>query len=54
VVFDPETVAGPATFEDPHEYPEGIPWVLVSGVAEVADGEAPDRRPGRVLRSGEG
>ena len=24
VIFDPETVADKATFEEPHQYPEGI------------------------------
>lgn len=50
VVFDPETVIDRATFEDPHQYPEGIPWVLVNGVAQIARGEFMDVRPGRVLR----
>jgi dihydroorotase/N-acyl-D-amino-acid deacylase len=52
VVFDPETVADRATFQDPHQYPEGIPWVFVGGVAQVASGEFMDRRSGRVLRKG--
>lgn len=30
-VFDPETVADLATFEDPHRYPAGIDYVLVNG-----------------------
>ena len=54
VVFDPETVVDRATFEDPHQYPEGIPWVFVGGVAQVEDGEFMDRRPGTVLRKGGG
>ena len=28
VIFDPGTVADKATFEDPHQYPEGIPWAV--------------------------
>jgi len=50
VVFDPETVIDRATFEDPHQYPVGIPWVFVNGVAQIADEEFMDLRPGRVLR----
>ncbi len=50
VVFDPETVVDRATFEEPHQYPAGIPWVFVNGVAQIAGGEFMDRRPGRVLR----
>ena len=49
-IFDPETVADRATFEDPHQYPAGIPWVVVNGVVTVDDGAYHDLRPGRVLR----
>ena len=52
VVFDPETVQDRATFEDPHQYPEGIPWVLVNGVVAVDNGEFVGVRAGRVLRRG--
>jgi len=52
VMFDPATVADRATFEDPHQYPVGIPWVFINGQAAVADGQYVDIRPGRVLRRG--
>lgn len=52
VVFDPETVEDRATFQDPHQYPAGIPWVVVNGVVTVDDGTFVDVRPGRVLRRG--
>jgi dihydroorotase/N-acyl-D-amino-acid deacylase len=52
VVFDPATVADRSTFEDPHQYPEGIGWVIVNGVIAVEDGRYLDLRPGRVLRRG--
>ncbi len=54
VVFDPDTVEDRATFQDPHQYPAGIPWVVVNGVVTVDDGAFVDVRPGRVLRRGEG
>ncbi len=50
VVFDPATVVDRASFEDPHQYPGGIPWVVVNGVITVDDGAFLDVRPGRVLR----
>jgi len=49
-VFDPETVADRATFENPHKYPVGIPWVIVNGEVVLEDGERTDARPGKVLR----
>ncbi len=52
VVFDPATVADLATFQDPHQYPVGIDWVVVNGVVAVEDGRYLDLRPGRVLRRG--
>ncbi len=52
VVFDPETVIDRATFEDPHQYPDGIPWVIVGGTVTVEEGRFLDLRPGRVLRHG--
>ncbi len=50
VVFDPETVADRATFQDPHQYPAGIDWVIVNGVVAVEDGSFRDARGGRILR----
>lgn len=49
-VFDPRTVIDRATFEEPHQYSEGIRWVLVNGEVVLDDGEFTDRRPGRGLR----
>lgn len=50
VVFDPQTVIDRATFEEPHQYPDGIPYVIVNGVVTVDDGHMTDARAGRVLR----
>ena len=50
VVFDPATVRDRATFSDPHQYPEGITYVLVNGVAVVDSGRFTNARPGRALR----
>ena len=30
-LFDPDTVIDRSTFEDPHQYPVGIPYVFVNG-----------------------
>ena len=48
-VFDPTTVADRATFEAPHAYATGIPYVLVNGVIVVKSGTQTDARPGQVI-----
>ena len=50
VLFDPARVADAATFEKPHAYATGIPYVLVNGVMVVKNGEHTGARPGVVLR----
>lgn len=52
VVFDPETVIDRATFEQPHQYPAGIDWVLVNGRITVDDGDFVNAGAGRVLKRG--
>ena len=53
VVFDPDTVIDMATFEQPQQYPGGIPYVIVAGTPIVWEGKNTGARPGRVLRRGE-
>ena len=48
VVFDPETVADRATFEDPMQHPVGIRDVLVAGEFVVREGAVTGARPGRL------
>jgi dihydroorotase/N-acyl-D-amino-acid deacylase len=52
VVFDPARVADRATFDNPHQYPVGVEFVLVNGVVEVDNERFVDVRAGRVLRRG--
>ncbi|MFX1318905.1 MAG: amidohydrolase family protein [Promethearchaeota archaeon] len=50
VVFNPETVADRATFEQSHAFPAGIPYVLVNGTL-VIEGETIHKVfPGKVIR----
>ncbi len=51
-IFDPDTVIDQATFENPHQYPLGIPHVIVNGVPVIRDGEHTGALPGKVLRRG--
>lgn len=49
VVFDPETVADHATYDEPHQLSTGVRHVLVNGVAVVEDGEHTGAMPGRAV-----
>ncbi|HYT65369.1 MAG TPA: D-aminoacylase [Vicinamibacterales bacterium] len=49
VIFDPAKVADRATFEAPHAYADGIPYVIVNGVVVVKNGTQTDARPGQVI-----
>ncbi|MBW3555125.1 MAG: amidohydrolase family protein, partial [Gemmatimonadetes bacterium] len=49
-IFDPAAVDDRATFQAPHQYPAGIPYVIVNGVVTVDGGEYRDARAGRTLR----
>lgn len=48
VVFD-DTIADNATFTEPHQYPTGIPFVFVNGVAVIDNGKPTKALPGKVL-----
>jgi N-acyl-D-aspartate/D-glutamate deacylase len=49
-VFDPETIAGKAEFDDPFHYSVGMKHVFVNGVAVVRDGQYTSATPGKALR----
>jgi N-acyl-D-aspartate/D-glutamate deacylase len=50
VVFDPAMIAERATYEKPHQFAAGIPYVLVNGEVVVDDGHITAARPGMVVR----
>ena len=50
VVFDKNTVRDQATYAQPHQYPAGIPYVIVNGVFVVRDGSHTGARPGQALK----
>jgi len=49
-IFDPATVIDKATFEDPHQYPEGMPYVIVNGKVTVDNGKYRKVLAGKTLR----
>ena len=50
VVFDAAAVADRATYEQPHQLPSGIKWVIVNGTVVMKDGAHTGAKPGRALR----
>jgi dihydroorotase/N-acyl-D-amino-acid deacylase len=49
-IFDPQTVRDRSTFENPNQYPEGIPFVIINGKISVDNGQRTAMLAGRVLR----
>lgn len=49
VIFDPARITDRATYEKPHAYPDGLPYVLVNGVLVVDRGEQTAARPGQAI-----
>jgi N-acyl-D-amino-acid deacylase len=49
VVFDADTVIDTATYDDPRQYPAGIPWVLVNGAIAIDNGHATGALAGEAV-----
>jgi N-acyl-D-aspartate/D-glutamate deacylase len=54
VVFDPENIRDKATFSEPHQYSEGIDFVLVNGAFAVDGGQFTGTLAGKPLRRNSG
>ncbi len=52
-IFSADSIADRGTFADPHQYPAGIPYVIVNGTLAVDGGRFTGARAGRVLRRGQ-
>jgi len=50
VIFNPNTIIDKATYADPHQYPEGIEYVIVNGEIVIEQGNHTEKLPGKVLR----
>ena len=50
VIFDPVKITDRATFENAHQFPEGISSVIVNGSVTVSDGRHTKERAGLILR----
>ena len=49
VVFDPETVSDPATYQNPQQYAKGVPFVFVNGAVVIDGGNHTGARSGKVI-----
>jgi len=49
VIFDLETIQDKATWDNPHQYPEGIDYVFVNGEIVVDHGKITGKLPGRII-----
>ncbi|HEX6096838.1 MAG TPA: D-aminoacylase [Thermoanaerobaculia bacterium] len=49
VVFDPQTIAAHATYDNPRQYATGVEHVFVNGTQVLKDGEHTGAKPGRVV-----
>ncbi|MBI4208246.1 MAG: D-aminoacylase [Deltaproteobacteria bacterium] len=54
VLIDPSKVEDKATYIQPHQYPVGIPYVIVNGVVTIDQNEHTSAMAGHVLRRKEG
>ena len=49
VIFDQDNIIDNATWDNPHQYPSGISWVLVNGEISVENGYTSKNLHGKVL-----
>nr|WP_299073399.1 D-aminoacylase [uncultured Allomuricauda sp.] len=50
VIFDSNTIIDKSTFEEPHQYSEGIHYVLINGQISIDESKFKGLKAGRVLR----
>lgn len=50
VIFNPEKVNDKATFQEPHQYAEGVEHVFVNGIQVLQDGAHTGATPGRFVK----
>ncbi|MBN1222062.1 MAG: D-aminoacylase [Candidatus Aminicenantes bacterium] len=50
VIFNENTLIDKATFKEPHQYPEGIEYVIVNGQVVIDRAEHTGNLPGKILR----
>ena len=51
VIFDYDKIQDKATFTEPHQYPDGIPYVIINGQVVVSNYEHTGVMSGKVIKS---
>lgn len=49
MIFNPKIISDKATFDDPHQFPIGIPYVIVNGEIIIHEGNHTGKLTGRIL-----
>jgi N-acyl-D-amino-acid deacylase len=52
-IFDPDKIRDRATYTNPHQYAEGVPYVMVNGELVVDEGKIAGKLPGKILTRSE-
>jgi N-acyl-D-amino-acid deacylase len=50
LVFNPETIRDKATWQEPHQYSEGVEYLLINGELAIENGEYAGTLPGKPIR----
>ncbi len=50
VIFSPDSILDKATFQNPHQYPEGIEYVIVNGEIIVEKNRHTGRLSGTIIK----
>ncbi len=51
VIFDYDRIQDKATYVEPHQYPDGIPYVIVNGTIVIKENEHTGEMPGKIIKS---
>jgi N-acyl-D-amino-acid deacylase len=50
IIFDPDTIAERSTFQEPHQYPAGLPYVILNGQVVVDQERYTGKLAGQVVK----